>query len=70
MNEEVQKCIDTAQGKELEAIMIVGLDKNGGLMIESSVTNLALMHWMLNKSIFDINVFESNNRTKKEEEAA
>lgn len=70
MNEEVQKCIDTAQGKDLEAIMIVGLDKNGGLMIESSVTNLALMHWMLNKSIFDINVFESNNRTKKEDEAA
>jgi hypothetical protein len=70
MNEEVQKCIDTAQGKDLEAIMIVGLDKNGRLMIESSVNNVALMHWMLNKSIFDINVFESSSKVKKEDEAA
>jgi len=70
MTEAVQKCIDNAQDKDLEAIMIVGLDKNGGLMIESSVNNVALMHWMLNKSIFDINVFESNNKGKKEEEAA
>jgi hypothetical protein len=70
MAEAVQKCIDNAQDKDLEAIMIVGLDKNGGLMIESSVNNVALMHWMLNKSIFDINVFESNNKGKKEEEAA
>ena len=70
MAEAVQKCIDNAQDKDLEAIMIVGLDKNGGLMIESSVNNVALMHWMLNKSIFDINVYESNNKGKKEEEAA
>jgi hypothetical protein len=70
MAKAVQKCIDNAQDKDLEAIMIVGLDKNGGLMIESSVNNVALMHWMLNKSIFDINVFESNNKGKKEEEAA
>ena len=70
MAEAVQKRIDNAQDKDLEAIMIVGLDKNGGLMIESSVNNVALMHWMLNKSIFDINVFESNNKGKKEEEAA
>ncbi len=70
MSEEVQKCIDNVQDKDLEAIMIVGLDKNGGLMIESSVGNVALMHWMLNKSIFDINVFEANTKAKKEEESA
>jgi len=70
MAEAVQKCIDNAQDKDLEAIMIVGLDKNGGLMIESSVNNVALMHWMLNKSIFDINVFESSSKVKKEDEAA
>ena len=70
MTEAVQKCIDSAKEKDFEAIMIVGLDKNGTLMIESSVNNVALMHWMLNKSIFDINVFESNNKGKKEEEAA
>ena len=70
MTEAVQKCIDSAKDKDFEAIMIVGLDKNGTLMIESSVNNVALMHWMLNKSIFDINVFESNNKGKKEEEAA
>jgi hypothetical protein len=38
--------------------MVLGLTENGSMSINSSLNNLAVMHWMLNKSIFDINVFE------------
>ena len=38
--------------------MVLGLNDKGGMTINSSMNNIALMHWMLNKSIFDINVFE------------
>lgn len=68
MNEAVQKSIDAIKDKDLDAIMMVGLSKDGSMVIESSVNNVALMHWMLNKSIFDINVFERNNKPEPTEE--
>jgi len=67
MNEAVKNIVDELADKDLEAILVVGLDSNGSLNIQSSVNNVALMHWMLNKSIFDINVYENN--TKREEKA-
>jgi hypothetical protein len=60
MNENVTKIIDGLKDKELEAVLVVGLDKDNGMVIESSVNNVALMHWMLNRSIFDINLYDRN----------
>jgi hypothetical protein len=48
--------------------MILGLNDKGGITINSSVNNIAAMHWMLNKSIFDINVFQSNSKEPAQEE--
>jgi len=70
MNEAVKNIVDELADKDLEAIMVVGLDSNGSLNIQSSVNNVALMHWMLNKSIFDINVFENNQKREEKAEKA
>ena len=70
MNEAVKNIVDELADKDLEAIMVVGLDSNGSLSIQSSVNNVALMHWMLNKSIFDINVFENNQKREEKAEKA
>lgn len=67
MTEAVQKAFEDAQSNPLEAVMILGLTEGGGLTINSSLNNIAAMHWMLNKSIFDINVFQNN--AKPEEQA-
>ncbi len=67
MTEAVQKAFKDAQSTPLEAVMILGLSESGGLTINSSLNNIAAMHWMLNKSIFDINVFQNN--AKPEEQA-
>lgn len=70
MNEAVKNIVDELADKDLEAIMVVGLDSKGSLNIQSSVNNVALMHWMLNKSIFDINVFENNQKREEKTEKA
>ena len=70
MNEAVKNIVDELADKDLEAIMVVGLDSNGSLNIQYSVNNVALMHWMLNKSIFDINVFENNQKREEKAEKA
>lgn len=68
MTEAVEKAFEDAQKQDLEAVMILGLNQHGGITISSSVNNIAAMHWMLNKSIFDINVFQSNSKEPAQEE--
>lgn len=69
MSEAIDKILDEAKEAELEHVMLIGLTKNGGLNIQSSLNNVALMHWMLNKSIFDINVFERQPPAEEKAEA-
>jgi hypothetical protein len=45
--------------------MIVGTDKTTKLLnIQSSLPNFPSMHYMLNKAIFEMNVFEMNTGKK------
>ncbi len=68
MTEAVEKAFKDAQSTPLEAVMILGLSESGGLTINSSLNNIAAMHWMLNKSIFDINVFQNNSKPEEQAE--
>jgi hypothetical protein len=68
MSEQIEKILDNVKAADLEAVMVIGLTKTGGLNIQSSLNNVALMHWMLNKSIFDINVYERQPAEDKTEE--
>ena len=68
MTEAVEKAFEDAQSTPLEAVMILGLSESGGLTINSSLNNIAAMHWMLNKSIFDINVFQNNAKSEEQAE--
>tara|TARA_R110000868_G_scaffold87740_3_gene245084 strand:- start:31 stop:264 length:234 start_codon:yes stop_codon:yes gene_type:complete len=67
MTETVSTILDKAKASDFEAIMVLGLTKSGGMTINSSLNNIALMHWMLNKSIFDINLFERQKPEEKTE---
>ena len=68
MTEAVEKAFEDAQKQSLEAVMILGLNENGGITINSSVNNIAAMHWMLNQSVFDICVFQRNAKDAEQEE--
>ncbi|MFZ9078527.1 MAG: hypothetical protein ACO23H_08335 [Alphaproteobacteria bacterium] len=58
MTKTISDILDEAKSADYTGIMVLGLNDKGGMTINSSMNNIALMHWMLNKSIFDINVFE------------
>ena len=68
MNEAVEKAFEDAKNADLTAVMIIGMTESG-ININSSVNNTAVMHWMLNKSIFDINVFERQPKEEKSPQA-
>lgn len=67
MTEEVQNVLKEVGEAELTALITVGIDNAGKVQLRSSANNVAVMHWLLNKGLFELNVFEMN---QKQEEAA
>lgn len=67
MTEEVQNVLKEVSETELNAIITIGIDAEGKVQLRSSANNVAVMHWLLNKGLFELNVFEMN---QKQEDAA
>lgn len=70
MTEKVTQAIDELMEQEPQAIVAVGLREDGTAVIRTSESNVAVIHWLLNKAIFELNVFENNQKTVSQEEAA
>jgi|TARA_B110000908_G_C10118869_1_gene386641 hypothetical protein len=68
MSEAIKAALDGVVLDETEAVMAVSLRKTGAIHISASLNNVAAMHWMLNKAVFDLNVFE-HNKTPEQPEA-
>ena len=62
MTEEVENVLKEVGETELEALVVVGIDKEGKVNLRSSANNVAVMHWLLNKGLFELNVFEMNQK--------
>lgn len=61
---EADKTITNALGK-YDNVLILGIDKENKLLnIQSSLPNFPYMHWLLNRAVFEISLFENQN-TKK-----
>lgn len=65
MSEAIQSALDGVEIEETEAVMVVSLRNTGDIQIGSSLNNVAAMHWLLNKAVFDLNVFERNQTQEK-----
>lgn len=57
--------LDDAKDK-FEAIMVCGVTKDGEIVISSSMTNVLGMHWLLNRSLFEVCLFEKQSLEQKE----
>lgn len=66
MTEEVQKVLKEVAETELNAVITVGIDDEGKVQLRSSANNVAVMHWLLNKGLFELNVFEMNQKQAAE----
>jgi len=65
--DNVDTLLDDCKGK-LNAALVAGFDENGNAFISSSVKNVPYMHWILNRAIFELGLFEKQNvemKTKK-----
>lgn len=60
MTDQIKDVITKAEEEDLDAIMVIGVKKDGGMFLQSSINNIAVMHWMLNKSVFEVNLYERN----------
>jgi len=45
------------------------MDKTGNIIVRSSMSNLPFMHWMLNRSVFELGLFEKQNIATQNEKA-
>jgi len=48
----------------LESCIVMGFNKEGKYVMSSSVANVPTMHWMFNKGIFEMHLFEKKNEAQ------
>lgn len=58
--EKVDALLEECKGT-MQSAVITGFDEDGNVIIKSSVSNLPFMHWMLNRSVFELGLFEKQN---------
>jgi hypothetical protein len=68
---QVTKALNDAIDADLQAVVVSGVDANGQIYMTSSNSSLPFMHWTLNRSVFELGLFEKNNAesTKKDPES-
>lgn len=58
---QVTKALNDAMEANLQAVIVSGVDANGQMFMTSSNSSLPFMHWTLNRSVFELSLFEKNN---------
>ena len=66
----VSEILEEVKSQDYEMAVIVGLDKKGNVAVNATNNNLPMVHWMLNRAEFEMNLFEKNQRNGLEEQAA
>ena len=66
---QADSLLDECRGT-MQSCVVAGLDAAGNAVIRSSVPNLPFMHWMLNRSVFELGLFEKQNIAAQNEKAS
>jgi hypothetical protein len=61
----LKECMGTMQN-----CVVAGMDETGNVIVRSSMSNLPFMHWMLNRSVFELGLFEKQNIATQNEKAS
>lgn len=65
--ENVDNLLEECKGK-MSAALVAGFDEDGNAFISSSVKNVPYMHWILNRAIFELGLFEKQDSLGPDEE--
>ena len=60
---KVDDILDSLKGS-LESCIVMGFDKDGKYVMSSTVANVPMLHWMFNKGIFEMHLFEKKNEAQ------
>lgn len=59
-----------ATSKGYDHVMIIGMGQNGNMEVSSTIDNTIPMHYVLNRAVFELNIFEMQNKKRMEAEQA
>ena len=64
---DIDELLESLKGK-YDQLLITGFDKEGNLCINSSFGSLPFMHWALNRTIFELGLYEKQSMPPQDEE--
>jgi|TARA_R110000796_G_scaffold76625_5_gene171393 hypothetical protein len=73
MSEEQAQALTTDELLEslkgqFDSCIVTGFNKEGHLFMSSSISNIPFMHWTLNRSLFELGLFEKQNAQPETQE--
>jgi len=66
----VSDVLENLKAQDFEMVVVVGLDKKGNAAVTASNNALPMVHWLLNRGLFEMNLFEKNQRAASNEESS
>jgi len=66
----VSDVLEDLKAQDFEMVVVVGLDKKGNAAVTASNNALPMVHWLLNRGLFEMNLFEKNQRQPSNEKAS
>lgn len=66
----VSDVLEDLKSQDFEMVVVVGLDKAGNAAVTASNNALPMVHWLLNRGLFEMNLFEKNQRAASNEEVS
>lgn len=66
----VTKALNDAIEADLQTVIVCGFDKNGQVFMTTSNASIPMMHWILNRSVFELGLFEKQAKEQAKEDAA
>ena len=67
--ETVKEMLDKTAGK-LASGIVMGFDGDGKFILTASDPSIQYMHWLLNRAVFEVNIFEVNQKADPPAEAS
>ena len=64
---DVDELLESLKGK-YDQLLVTGVDKQGHLCINSSFGSLPFMHWVLNRTTFELGLYEKQSIPPQNEE--
>lgn len=68
VKETVQNALESARGRTPVDVVVLSINADGTMAIDTSYNSILTSHILLNRAIFEINVLQMQSMMNKEEE--